>query len=299
MLLGASFIWGTAFVAQAVGMDYVEPFTFSAVRCLLAAGVLFAAALVFDKLRLSTYRKEDDRLLWKYGTLMGFILFFAVNLQQWGILYTTSAKAGFITSLYIVLVPVFGIFLKQRVRPIIWVCVAMASAGLYFLSIQSGFTIGLGDFLILLCAIAFACHILVADKVAGRLDCVRLSCIQFLTVGLLSVPFMLLTEHPKLSAIGAAWFPICYAGILSGGLSYTLQLLGQQRLEPATASLMMSPEAVFAALAGWLLLGEGLTGRELLGCVLVFAAVLLSQFPTKTVAIRRRKNAPKTGQNPL
>lgn len=287
MLLSASFIWGTAFVAQAIGMDYVEPFTFSTVRCLLAAAVLFVAALIFDKTGKRTHNRAEDPRLWKYGILLGVILFFAVNLQQWGITGTTAAKAGFITSLYIVLVPVFGVFIKQRVHPVIWVCVCLALIGLYFLSIQDGFTIGLGDFLTLLCAIAFAAHILVVGKIADKVDCVRLSCIQFLTVGLLSAPLMFLLEQPDIRAIGQAWMPISYAGVLSAGVAYTLQILGQQRLEPATASLMMSPEAVFAAIGGWVLLGQGLNDRELLGCGLVFAAVVISQIPFKPIKLKK------------
>lgn len=282
MLIGASFVWGVAFVAQTVGMEYVGPFTFSTVRCLLAALALWIAALIMDKTGVSAYQKQDAPRLWKYGVLLGVVLFFAINLQQYALQYTTTAKAGFITSLYIVLVPVFGLVIGQKVHPVLWICVALAVAGLYFLSIQDGFTIGFGDFLVLLCAVCFAVHILLVGKMVGDVDCIRLCCVQFLTVGLLSVIPMLLTERVDVKAIGEAWLPIVYAGVLSGGLAYALQLMGQQRLEPATASLLMSPESVFAALAGWVLLGQTLNGREALGCILVFLAVVLSQIPWKS-----------------
>lgn len=290
MLLVAALIWGTAFSAQAIAADVVGPFTFNATRSLLAAVVLFICAKVFDRAGISNYTPADDKLLWKNGVLLGVILFVAVNVQQFGIAYTTVGKAGFITSLYILFVPIFGIFLRHKVQPIIWPCVLLALVGLYFLSVTEGFSVGFGDLVILLCAVAFAAHILVIDRVATRLDGVRLSCIQFLTVGVLSLIPMFAFEKPTVPAILQAWIPIVYLGVFSSGCAYTLQIFAQQRLEPATASLMMSSESIFSVLGGWIILGEVLSGREIFGCLLVFLAVVLPQIPWKSRAAQPAKN---------
>ena len=283
MLVSAALIWGVAFVAQTTGMDHVGPWTLSAVRMLLAGLALIPAFLLFDRLGLSpkgVSRKET----WRAGLILGCVLFVAANLQQVGLMTTSVAKSGFITSLYIVLVPLFGVLVQRRsVRPVIWLSVALAVGGLYLLATGTdGFSVTPGDLLTLACAGGFAAHILTAGYFANRADVLRMSCIQFFTASALSAVVMLFTEEPKLTDIAAAWLPITYAGVLSGGAAYTLQMLGQRNIEPAAASLLLSPEAVFAALAGWLLLGQTLTGRELIGCALVFAAVLLSQLPEKT-----------------
>lgn len=292
LLLGASLIWGVSFVAQRVGMDHVGPFTFIAVRSLLASLGLAVCSFVMDRLSLGP-KGVDLKRTRKAGVILGAILFVGSNLQQIGILYTTVGKAGFITSLYIVLVPVFGLALKKRVHPAIWLCVLLAACGLYLLSVTDGFVIGVGDFLVLLCAVFYAFHILAIDRFAGSVDVVRMSCIQFVVVGLLSAIPALIWEAPTIEAIGGAWLPLAYAGILSGCCSYTMQMFAQRNLEPTAASLLLSPEAVFSALAGWLILGQTLTPRELLGCLMVFAAVLCSQLPWHALAVLKRFGAPR------
>ena len=213
--------------------------------------------------------------------MLGIILFVGGNLQQVGILYTSVAKAGFITSLYIVFVPIFGVFFKKRVHPALFCCVLLAVAGLYFLSIRDDFSMSSGDLLVLGCSLMYTLHILAIDHFAGKADVVRMSCIQFFVVGTLSILPMLLWEEPGWQGVAGAWLPLLYAGVMSGCFAYTMQMLGQRNIEPATASLLLCPEAMFAALAGWLLLGQTLTQREMLGCALVFAAVVLSQMPWK------------------
>lgn len=277
LLVTASLIWGVAFVAQSAGMEFVGPFTFTAVRSIVAAIALIPCFLLFDRLGWSN--RSDRRATWKAGVILGVLLFFGQNLQQSGILYTSVAKAGFITSLYIVLVPIFGFLFHKRVHPALWLCAAVAILGLYFLSIRDDFTISSGDLLVLGCALVYAFHILVIDKYAGQADVVRMSCIQFFVCGALSLIPSLLLESPTLPAITSAWLPILYAGVMSGCFSYTMQMLGQRNIEPTAASLLLSPEAVFAALAGWVLLGQTLTARELFGCALVMVAVVLSQLP--------------------
>ncbi len=286
MLLGGSLIWGVAFVAQSTAMDHIGPFTLSAVRCALASLALFAAALAFDRLGLSCHRREDERRLWRAGLLLGLALFMAINLQQLGIQYTSVGKAGFITSLYIVIVPLMGLLLRRKVPRAAWLCAGMAVVGLYFLSVKEGFSIGKGDLLVLASAFAFAVQILLVDRFSGDLDCIRLACIQFFIVSVLSAPFMLL-EKPSLPTLTAAWLPILYTGLVSGGVAYTFQMLGQRTMAPEAASLLMCPESVFAALAGWLLLGQTLSPREALGCALVFIAVVGSQIPWERILHRR------------
>ncbi|MEG1523716.1 MAG: DMT family transporter [Clostridia bacterium] len=295
LLLGASFIWGIAFVAQTTGMTYIGPFTFSAVRTLIAALTLVPCFRMFDRLGL-TPQQADKKQTVKAGLILGVILFVAANLQQIGLLYTTVAKAGFITSLYIVLVPIAGmLLLKKKVHQVIWVCVPIAMVGLYFLSIHQNFTMGKGDLLVLACAVAFTSQILVIDHFAAKVDVVRMSCLMFFVTSALTAILMFLFEKPVLSQIAAAWWPLLYAGALSGGCAYTMQMLGQRNIEPAAASLLLSPEAMFAALAGWVLLGQTLTDREILGCTLVFAAIILSQIPwkTKQSAVPLRSDRPQ------
>ena len=215
------------------------------------------------------------------GICCGLALFVASNLQQIGIQYTTVGKAGFITALYIVMVPVFGIFLKKRAGIRVWVSVALAVAGLYLLCITDRLALGKGDILVLLCAVVFAVHILVVDHFSAKTDGVRMSCIQFLVCGLLSGVCMLLTEHPEMRLILQAWQPILYAGVFSCGVGYTLQIIGQKGTDPTVASLILSLESVASVLAGWLLLGQRLSVRELGGCALMFAAILLAQMPER------------------
>jgi drug/metabolite transporter (DMT)-like permease len=278
MLLSASLIWGVAFVAQSAGMEFVGPYTFTAVRSALAA--LGLGVLILIRSRKETAPKDaDHKIHWRAGVLLGVVLTIASNLQQIGLVTTSAGKAGFITSLYIVFVPIFGLLIGRKPHPMLWLSVAIALAGLYFLSIRGDFSISRGDFLVLLSAFAFTVQILIVDRYVNHVDVLRLSFIQFAVMALLSSVPMLLLEQPKLQSISQAWITIVYAGLFSGCGAYTLQMLGQRRMEPAAASLLLSPENVFSALAGWVILGQTLSLRELAGCALVFVGVVASQLP--------------------
>ena len=281
MLLLGAMIWGAAFVAQSVGMEYVEPFTFQTCRSFLGSIVLLPVILVLD--RRGNEKKPVDaasrKQLFLSGLICGLFLFAATSMQQLGLLYTTAGKSGFITSLYIILVPIFGLFFKKRVRSWIWISVALALIGLYLLCGGERFSFGPGELLTLGCAVAFSFHIMYIDHVSAKVDGVRLSCIQFFVVGVISSVVMLLTETPSWSAILRCWLPIAYAGVLSAGVGYTFQIIGQAYTEPTVASLLMSLESVFAMIFGWILLGQAMRGSELLGCGLVFAGVILAQLP--------------------
>ena len=295
LLFLTAVVWGVAFVAQSVGMDYVGPFTFNCIRCLIGAVVLVPCIWFLDRWKqrpdsASCGREsagapggasDGGHALLAGGICCGLALFVASNLQQIGIQYTTVGKAGFITALYIVMVPVFGIFLKKRAGIRVWVSVALAVAGLYLLCITDRLALGKGDILVLLCAVVFAVHILVVDHFSAKTDGVRMSCIQFLVCGLLSGVCMLITEHPEMRLILQAWQPILYAGVFSCGVGYTLQIVGQKGTDPTVASLILSLESVVSVLAGWLLLGQRLSVRELGGCALMFAAILLAQMPER------------------
>lgn len=278
-------IWGVAFVAQSVGMDYVEPFTFNAVRNMIGAIVLLPCIGLLNRLNGKDNGEAGEpqkKTLIIGGISCGVLLFVASNLQQFGIQYTTVGKAGFITAMYIVLVPVFGIFLHKKAGLKIWAAVALAVAGLYLLCMTDGsFSLQMGDLLVLACAVAFSFHILVIDYFSPKVDGVKLSCIQFFTCAVLSAIGMLLFEEPKLSQILAAWVPILYAGVMSCGVAYTLQIIGQKGMNPTVASLILSLESVVSLLAGWVILGQKLSKRELAGCALAFAAIILVQLPSK------------------
>ena len=233
-------------------------------------------------------KKADRKVLVTGGILCGICLFAASNFQQFGIRYTTVGKAGFITACYIVIVPVIGIFLKKKCSRLIWLSVALALAGLYLLCITESFSIGKGDFLVFICAILFSLHILIIDHFSPLTDGVKMSCIQFFVCGILSGIAMLLTETPSLENILSAWLPILYAGVLSCGVAYTLQIVGQKGMNPTVASLILSLESCISVLAGWLILGQQLKGRELLGCLAMFAAIILAQIPEKNS--KNRKN---------
>lgn len=281
LLFLAAFIWGVAFVAQSVGMDYVGPFTFNAVRCLLGSLVLIP--VIFWNQKRTEKESAKDTLPDKPkdvicgGISCGILLFIATSFQQIGILYTSVGKAGFITALYIVLVPILGIFLKRRVNFKIWISVLIALIGLYLLCMSGSLTLTQGDALVLLCALFFSFHILVIDHFSSKVSGVKLSCIQFFVASVLSAILMFALESPKLSSICAAWAPILYAGILSCGVAYTLQIIGQRELNPTVASLILSLESVISVLAGWVILHQTLSTRELIGCVLMFIAILLAE----------------------
>lgn len=289
LLVLASFIWGTAFAAQSMGMEYLEPFTFNGIRLFMAGVALLCAVLVSDaaKRHRSNRRAEPAtgraiRASITGGGLCGVVLFIASSFQQFGLKYTASGKAGFITALYIVIVPVLGLFLGRRAPRILWICIATAVVGLYFLSIDESLSISVGDLLVMLCALFFAVHILLIDHFSRRADVLKLACMQFFVCSGLSLIAVLIFEKPSASGVYGAMWPMLYSGVLSGGLAYTLQIQAQKDTEPALASLIMSLESVFAVLAGWALLAERLSLREGIGCVLVFAAIVLAQLPAKT-----------------
>lgn len=285
-LLCGTMIWGSAFIAQSVGMDLIGPFTFQAIRCALAAVFLFLLTFVFDwKIGFKkSLAKWKNKQLWISGGVCGAALFVAASLQQVGLIYTEPGKAGFLTAMYIVLVPILGIFLHRRPGLNAVFSVVLALVGLYLLSFMGVSSINVGDLLLIGCALAFAVQILLIDSFAQNLDGLRLNCVQALVVAVLSLPWMLLTEELDMGNILACWLPLGFAGILSMGVAYSLQIVGQKNLDPTTASLIMSLESVFAALGGWLILHNTMTPRELLGCALVFAGVILSQLPTEKKA---------------
>lgn len=289
MLFLTAFIWGVAFVAQSVGMNYIGPFTFSCVRSILGGIVLIPCIWFLDRLKMKeeggtekrTMSEKEKKTLLIGGICCGIALCVASNLQQFGVKYTTVGKAGFITALYIVLVPIFGIFLKKKVGVKVWISVAISVVGLYLLCMTEKLSISKGDFLVLLCAIVFSIHILVIDHFSPLVDGVRMSCIQFWITGILSAIPMFLFEKPSLSAIFAAAVPLLYAGVMSSGVAYTLQIVAQKDADPTVASLILSLESVFSVLAGWVVLGQVMSMREICGCVLMFAAIILAQLPER------------------
>ncbi len=287
LLLLTATIWGVAFVSQSVGMDYVGPFTFNAARSLIGAAVLVPCIALLKKIQKKeegpeeVHKKEDKRTLLRGGICCGVILAVASSFQQFGLLYTTVGKAGFITAMYIILVPLLGIFAGKKVGLRIGISVVIAVAGLYLLCMTESLRLEAGDILVLLCAVVFSFHIMVIDHFSPLVDGVKMSCIQFLTCSILCGICMFLFEAPKLSMILAAWKPVLYAGVMSCGVAYTLQIVGQKGMNPTVASLIMSLESVISVLAGFVLLHEVLSRRELFGCVLMFAAIILAQLPER------------------
>lgn len=282
LLLLAAFIWGTAFVAQSVGLQTVGPFSFNCVRMLI--GSLALLPVIFFLRRKRAQQGFSRRTLWLAGLACGTFLFLASSLQQVGLLYTTPGKSGFITAMYVVLVPIFGIFLKKRPSLTVLFSVALAAVGMYFLCITESFTMELGDLLTLVCACFFAGHILVIDRFSDRVDGVCLSAVQFFVCGLLSLlpalflDPLLFSRPPQLSQLLGAWLPLLYTGVLSCGCAYTFQILGQKHTEPAVASILMCLESVFAVLGAMVILSQVPTPNEIAGCVLIFIAIVLAQY---------------------
>ena len=287
LLLLTAIIWGSAYVAQKSGMDYVEPFTFNGIRTFIGGLVLIPVIFFMEKKnppeeisREEKTKKNKELLIG--GICCGLALFAASSLQQFGVSYTTAGKAGFITTLYVVFVPIISVLLRKKVRPIMWLCVAMGAVGLYLLCMtDASFRLTFGDTLVLLCAVAFAVHILTVDHFSPKMDGIKLSCIQFLTVGIVSMVCMFIFEHPDIHAILDCAVPLLYAGVLSCGLGFTFQVVAQKHAEPTVASLLMSLESVFAVVFGALLLHETMSMRELSGCLIIFIAVIISQLPEK------------------
>lgn len=289
LLLIATIVWGVAFVAQSVGMDYVGPFTFLASRSYLGFVVLLPVISVMDRARKKAPADENDerqygwnnKILITGGIVCGTVLMVASSLQQIGIQYTSVGKAGFVTTMYIIFVPLISIFLKKRAGLKVWISVVLAVAGLYLLCMTESIQFQYGDLMVLLCAVAFSFHILVIDHFSPKIDGVKMSCIQFLVCALLSTVFMFIFEKPSFADILQAWKPILYAGVMSSGVGYTLQIVGQRGMNATVAALIMSLESVVSVLAGFLLLEEILTARELFGCLLMFIAIVLTQLPEK------------------
>lgn len=272
MLLLTASIWGLAFVAQSAGMHYVGPFTFQFIAS--SIGVLVLLPLI-------AYRKGkvqyDDSKLLKSGLIVGVIFFAASNFQQVGVCYTTAGKAGFLTAMYILIVPLIESFSGKKLSGRMWLCIAMAVVGLYFLCVNEDFSISIGDLLCLICGLLFALHIMAIDKYGAGVDGVKLSAIQFGVNALLTGIIALAVEKPTLGAIQDAWLPLLYAGAMSRGVAYTLQIIGQKYTDPVIASLIMSLESVFAVIGGFLLLQEYISFKELIGLLLMFGSIILSQ----------------------
>lgn len=296
MLMIAALIWGSAFVAQSEGMDYVEPFTFASVRFFIGSIVLLPVISFMKKKEtgngnlLEGYDKntgikgfiKKHSLLITGSIFCGIALTAGTNFQQWGIKYVSSVgKAGFITTLYIILVPIFSLFIGKKVRPLIWVALAFAVSGLYFLCVTERLTFELLDILLIMCAVFFAVQIMVVDHYVDRVNPVALSSLQFFIVGIISGICMLIFEKPTISGIIAAAGPILYAGVMSSGIAFTLQVVAQKDLDPTLASMIMSLESVVSVLSGFLLLNQKLSIREGVGCVLMFIGVILAQLPEK------------------
>jgi hypothetical protein len=287
LLLVTALIWGSSFVAQKAGTA-LEPFTYNGIRTLVGGISLVPVILILSKVgkgKADEAAHKDKKSLILGGIVCGTFLAIASNLQQFGMYFDADAgKAGFITALYIMIVPILGMFLGKRVRPLVWFCVLLGACGFYLLTIAGkgvGLTIEKGDLFVLLCAVLFSCHILAIDHFSPKCDGVKLSCLQFFVAGGLSFIMMLIFESPDINQILDCWFPIIYAGVFSCGIAYTLQVVAQKNAEPTAASLILSLESVFAVISGAILLGERMTGYEILGCIVIFIAVILAQLPEK------------------
>lgn len=335
LLLITAIVWGLGFVAQSEGMEYVGTFTFTCVRSLIGGCVLIPIVLIRKrkeseakeqiegykkkeyeakvnrkkeneqkvnekrKNEKNAYGQKDIKLIFVAGVSSGVLLAIAQNLQQIGITKTTVGKAGFITAMYIVLVPIFGLFLKKKTSMFVWIGVVFATLGLYLLNMTSTgegvqeWSIGFGEIMVLLCAVFFALQILVIDHFLPKVDDVTMACIQFFVCGILSGIVMIVFEQPQLGLIKQAWLPILYAGIGSTGIGYTLQIVGQKGLNPTVASLIMSLESVFAVLGGFVILHERLTLIELIGCACMMAAIIFAQLPQPKRTIEKKINVEK------
>lgn len=309
LLLLTSFIWGSAFVAQSSGMDYVGPYTYNMARNVLAFLFLIPVIYVIGKKKAGADNAGSgtgiddaasgeanwksillpDRTTLVGGIYCGLVMAVASSLQQIGITMTTAGKAGFITALYIILVPLMGVFIGKKIPRIIWFCVVLAMAGFYLLCVKEGFSISKGDILVLFCSVGFSVHIMTIDYFTSKgVDGVKMACIQFAVAAIVMTPVMFALENPSVSGLLSAWMTIAYAGILSSGVGFTLQIVAQKDTDPTTATLIMSLESVFAAVSGCLFLNEVLLPKEILGCILVFVAVILAQVPLPVKSKEKR-----------
>lgn len=293
LLILTATLWGVAFVAQDVGLEHIGPFTFSATRSFLGAVALFVISVFADSIKRkktqTTISKEEKKVriksFLKAGLICGVVFFAATNTQQFGLLYTTAGKSGFITACYIVLVPIIGLFFGRKCPVYIWVSVIATIVGLYMLCMGDGFTsLNKGDVITLACAVLFAVHIIVIDKFANKVDGIKLACAQCTVNAVLSGICMFIFESPNITYILKAWIPIVYAGVFSSGLAYMFQILGQKDFNPTIASLVMSLESVISVIAAWIILNQQLSEKEIIGCVIIFSAIIFAQIPF------RRKN---------
>lgn len=286
ILLITTIIWGSAFVSQSVAMDHLGPFSFQAIRCAIAVAGLLPVIAISDKLKheeKSFWKRWADKKLWLAGIMCGIPLFLACNLQQLGLADDTDpGKSGFLTAMYVVIVPIIGIFRKKKPTIMIPISVTLAVIGLYFLSCVGVTSISTGDLLTLGCALMFAIQITFVDIFANSIDPFRLNTIQALICSVSSAIIAIFSEAPSWQGVGASIIPLIHTGLFSMGLGYALQIIGQKKTDPTIASLIMSLESVFAVLFGWILCNDGLTFWETIGCILVFIAVILSQIPFKT-----------------
>lgn len=294
LLFLTAVIWGVAFVAQSAGMEYLGPFTYNGTRSILGGMVLLPCIALLRRMQAGEpgpvdgsspegtdagRRGGNKKELAVGGLCCGVILFAASNFQQFGIQYTTVGKAGFITAMYILIVPVLGLLVHKKVGLQVWIGVIFGITGLYLLCMTDSLRLEKGDALVLICAFIFSLHILVIDHFSQRVDGVKMSCIQFWVCGILSLLCSFLFESPSLQSICDAWLPVCYGGILSCGVAYTLQIVGQKDMNPTVASLILSLESVVAAVAGFLLLKQDMSRRELFGCLMMVMAITFAQLP--------------------
>ncbi len=309
ILFLTALIWGVAFVAQSAGMEYLGPFTYNGVRSVLGGLVLLPCIALLGRIqgqsgaetgsiqdRNQNGQGQEDgaagrKQLLTGGLCCGIVLFVASNFQQFGIQYTTVGKAGFITAMYIVIVPLLGLLVHRKVGLQVWIGVLFGIAGLYLLCMKDSFRLEKGDALVLVCAFIFSLHILVIDHFSQKVDGVKMSCIQFWVCGILSLLCSFVFETPNLQNILAAWMPVCYGGILSCGVAYTLQIIGQKGMNPTVASLILSLESVVAVVAGFLILGQSMSRRELFGCLMMVLAIVSAQLPERNRRILMRETA--------
>lgn len=293
LLTLAAFIWGTAFVAQSEALDILGQFTFLASRSYLGVLTLIPVSFVIYKKgqkngvgEHNEYKTFFSKKLVLSGAFCGLALFTASFLQQIGIVSSGIGKSGFLTTLYILAVPVLGLFLKRKVKPFMWVCIVLGIVGMYFLCVSETSALNFGDLMLILCAVCFGVHIMIIDHFVKMVDGVRLSLVQFFVCGTLSLITALIMEDIDFNLIKSAFISIFYAGVMSSGVAYTLQIISQKNLNPTVACLIMSLESVFAALSG-AVLGERLTSNEILGCVLVFIAIILAQLPVENIKFKK------------
>lgn len=283
LLLSAALIWGLSFVAQSVGMESVGAFTFNGIRMIIGCAALLPVIIINNasNKRKNISPKESGGIaqLCKAGIICGLPLFFGSNIQQFAFKYTTVGKVGFITTLYIIFVPLFGLFLKRKVQTTVWISIVIAAFGMYLLCVKGSLNLNKGDLIALLCAVFFSLHILFVDRFSQDNDCVKLSYCQFFFAGTMSVVCMLIFEKPEMGAILSILPEILYAGIMSCSVAFTFQIAGQKHTEPAVASMLLCFEAVFALIFGWLILNQTLDLREITGCAIMFAALILAQLP--------------------